>query len=90
MTVAYDPKAPTGARVVQATVGGKPLDPAATYTVATNDYLLRGGDGYDALKRGKVLVDPSAGTLVATLVMDHIQAQKTVSPAAEGRISEKK
>ncbi|MCW2246297.1 2',3'-cyclic-nucleotide 2'-phosphodiesterase (5'-nucleotidase family) [Azospirillum fermentarium] len=90
MTVTYDPKAPTGARVVQATVGGKPLDPAATYTVATNDYLLRGGDGYDALKRGKVLVDPSAGTLVATLVMDHIQAQKTVSPAAEGRITEKK
>lgn len=90
MAVVYDPAAPAGSRVVRATVGGKPLDPAATYTVATNDYMLNGGDGYDALKRGKVLVDPSAGTLAATLVMDHIQAQKTVSPAVEGRISEKK
>lgn len=90
VSVVYDPTAPAGARVVRATVGGKPLDPAATYTVATTDYLLKGGDGYDALGRGRILVDPSGGTLLATLVIDHIQTQKTVSPAVEGRITEKK
>ena len=31
-------------------IGGKPLDPAATYTLATNDYMAGGGDGYIALE----------------------------------------
>jgi 5'-nucleotidase len=33
------------------TVGGKPLDPAATYTLATNDFLYAGGDGYEMFKK---------------------------------------
>ena len=44
-----DLKQPAGSRVVSVTVGDKPLDPAATYKVATNDFMLRGGDGYTAL-----------------------------------------
>ena len=32
-------------------VGGAPLDPAKVYTVATNDYLAGGGDGYAALAK---------------------------------------
>ena len=30
-------------------VGDKPLDPAATYKVGTNDFMLNGGDGYTPL-----------------------------------------
>ncbi|HYD65258.1 bifunctional metallophosphatase/5'-nucleotidase [Azospirillum sp.] len=85
LSAVYDPKAPPGARVVEVTVGGKPLDPAATYRVATNDYMLKGGDGYAALTRGRVLVDPSGAMLFATIVMDHVQARGTVSPKVEGR-----
>ncbi len=53
MTVTYDPKRPRGDRVISITVGGAPLDPDQTYTLATNDYLARGGDDYDCLQGGE-------------------------------------
>lgn len=28
---------------------GKPIDPNATYTLATNDFMASGGDGYTML-----------------------------------------
>jgi 2',3'-cyclic-nucleotide 2'-phosphodiesterase (5'-nucleotidase family) len=89
MTFVYDPAAPAGSRVVEATVGGANLDPSKTYTVATNDYIAGGGDGYASLKRGKTLIDASGGTLMATMVMDYIAAKGTVAPKAEGRIRTK-
>jgi 2',3'-cyclic-nucleotide 2'-phosphodiesterase (5'-nucleotidase family) len=89
MTFVYDPAAPAGSRIVEATVGGATLDPSKTYTVATNDYIAGGGDGYASLKRGKTLIDASGGTLMATMVMDYITAKGTVAPKAEGRIRTK-
>jgi len=86
LTMTYDPATPPGRRVSAVTVGGQPLDPARIYRVATNDYLLKGGDGYDSFKRAKPLVDPSGAVLLATIVMNHVEAQKTVSPIVEGRI----
>jgi 2',3'-cyclic-nucleotide 2'-phosphodiesterase (5'-nucleotidase family) len=32
---------------------GKPLDPAATYTLETVDFLVRGGDGYNAFAKAQ-------------------------------------
>ena len=58
LKMVVDLKQPAGSRVVSVTVGDKPLDPAATYKVATNDFMLHGGDGYTALTGGKVLIDP--------------------------------
>ncbi|MFD1624189.1 bifunctional metallophosphatase/5'-nucleotidase [Azospirillum griseum] len=86
LTMTYDPKAPAGKRVQTVAVAGKPLDPKAVYRVATNDYLLKGGDGYDAFSRAKVLVDASGAVLLATIVMNHAEAQKTLSVGIEGRI----
>jgi 2',3'-cyclic-nucleotide 2'-phosphodiesterase (5'-nucleotidase family) len=82
-------KAP-GARVQSVTVNGTPLDPAATYKHATNDYMIGGGDGYTAFSKGKVLVDPSAAHLMASDVIDYITAKKTVDVTAGGRITLKK
>lgn len=45
MTVRYDPSRPAGSRVVDVTVGGAPLDPAKTYTIAMSDFMVTGGDG---------------------------------------------
>ena len=86
MNFVFDPKAEKGKRIVEVKVGGQPLDPAKLYRVATNDYMAGGGDGYAALKNGKVLIDASGATLMATTVMDYIQRLGTVSPVAEGRI----
>lgn len=82
----YNPEKPVGRRVVTVQVGGKPLDPTATYRVATNDYMFKGGDGYSSLGKGKALIDPSGGTLMATTVMSYIAAQGSVAPQVEGRI----
>jgi len=62
------------------------LDRTATYRVATNDFLLKGGDGYSSFSTGKVLIDASGGTLMATTVMYYITTKGTVAPQLEGRI----
>jgi 2',3'-cyclic-nucleotide 2'-phosphodiesterase (5'-nucleotidase family) len=86
LVVEVDPTKPAGSRVVSVTIGGAPLDPAKTYTLATNDYMLGGGDGFTAFGKGKVLIDAAAGSLMASDVIDYIAATGTVAPAIEGRI----
>jgi 5'-nucleotidase/UDP-sugar diphosphatase len=78
---------PPGSRVVSVTVGGQPLDDAAVYKVATNDYMVAGGDGYTVMTQGKVLVDISGGRLMATVVMDYISDRKTINADTGGRIT---
>jgi len=90
MTVTVDLTKAAGARVQTVTINGKPLDPAATYKLATNDYMIGGGDGYTAFSKGKVLVDPSAAHLMASDVIDYIQAKKTIDVKVDGRITLKK
>ncbi len=89
LSFVYDPAAAPGSRVVEIKVGGKALDPAKIYRVATNDYMAGGGDGYAVLKKGKALIDASGATLMATTVMDHIAATAPVAPKVEGRIRAK-
>ncbi|WP_421694726.1 bifunctional metallophosphatase/5'-nucleotidase [Aestuariivirga sp.] len=77
---------PPGQRVSAVTVGGRPLDLTATYTLATNDYMAKGGDGYTALVTAKPLLGARDGKLMANDVMVYITKQKTVAPKVEGRI----
>ncbi len=86
LSFTFDSSKEAGARVEEVNVGGVPLDPAKTYTVATNNFIAAGGDGYSMLGNGEVLVDASAGTLLATVVMDYVTAQGSVAPEVEGRI----
>ncbi len=86
LKVVADVKKPAGARVVSVTVGDKALDLAATYRLATNDYMLDGGDGYTALKGGKVTVDARGGKLIANDVMVLVKKLGTVEAKVEGRI----
>ena len=77
---------PKGQRVIAVTIAGKPLDRTATYTLATNDYMFAGGDGYTALKGGKVTVDARGGKLIANDVMVLLKKLGTVDAKVEGRI----
>ena len=42
-------------RVYDVTIAGEPLDPKAEYTLATNMFLLTGGDGYTMFKEADIL-----------------------------------
>ncbi len=86
LTVVADVSKPAGSRIVAVEVGGAPLDPARTYTVATNDYMARGGDDYTALRRGDYVVGPRDGKLLASVVIDAVAGAGTVSPKVEGRV----
>ena len=57
---AYDLSRPAGQRIVAMTLNGKPIDPAANYRVAVNNFLATGGDNFTVLTDGTDAVD--AGT----------------------------
>ena len=87
LTFAFDASAPAGSRVSEVTVAGAPLEAGHVYKVATNDYILGGGDGFSALGGGKVLVDAGNGNLIANDVMDYIAKTGKVDVGVEGRIT---
>ncbi|MGL4813124.1 MAG: bifunctional metallophosphatase/5'-nucleotidase [Beijerinckiaceae bacterium] len=89
MKVVFDPKQPVGSRIVSVDVGGAPLDLAKKYKVATNDFLVRGGDGYTTLGRGRKLIGDTDGKLMANEVMVYVRRLGTVQSKVEGRITVK-
>ncbi len=86
MTYVYDPTAPAGSRIASVMVDGAELDVNKVYKLATNDYVLGGGDGYGAVGGGKVLINAGNGNLMANDVMDYVSKMGTVNSAVEGRI----
>jgi 2',3'-cyclic-nucleotide 2'-phosphodiesterase (5'-nucleotidase family) len=86
LEVKADVSRPPGQRVVSVRVGGKPLDDGATYTLATNDYLARGGDGYTALKAARRLINAEDGSLLASVVIDALAAMRTIDATTDGRL----
>jgi len=59
-------------------IRGKGFDPETTYSVAVNDFLAAGGDGYTVFKEnGKNYYDSSL--LVTDLLIDFIKAKKVIS-----------
>jgi 2',3'-cyclic-nucleotide 2'-phosphodiesterase (5'-nucleotidase family) len=87
LSFTYDPQRPAGQRIVEIKVGGQELDPNTTYRIATTDFLLQGGDGYDVFKGGKVVLGPGSGPLIAVVVADYIAAQSKLTAKTESRIT---
>jgi len=81
----YDPAQPAGSRVTSITVGGGAVDPGASYTVATNNFMLVGGDGYTAFAEGSNRAD--TGFILADLVEQYIAANSPVNIGTDGRIA---
>lgn len=86
MTVTAKLSNPAGARVEAIEIGGQPLDPARVYSLATNDFLARGADGYAMLAGKTKLTDDSGDALVANDVMVHARKLGTIAAKVEGRI----
>lgn len=83
LAVEYDLSRPAGARVLRATVQGKPLEPAAGYRVAINDFLAAGGDRFTTFKNG---AQPIYGDSLRDVVADYLQRRSPVRPLIEKRI----
>jgi len=86
----YDSGAAAGSRVMSAvtnidgvcTTEAVDLTAATTYTVAMNDFMAFGGDGYPSFAARQV----SDGTTLEQALADFIVASSPVSPDIEGRI----
>jgi len=87
----YDPNAEPGSRVRSVDAWDEesesyvPVDLAATYRVATNNYLADGGDDYSALTEASDRYD--TGWLLSDTFAEYLTAVGNVSPQVEGRIT---
>ena len=73
-------------RVISVMVNGAPLDEARTYRVATNDFMLRGGDGYTALAGKTAATVDTGDSLMANDVMAYARRLGVIESRVEGRI----
>ncbi|MDL4772895.1 bifunctional metallophosphatase/5'-nucleotidase [Actinomadura xylanilytica] len=75
-----------GDRVSTITVDGAAVDPAATYKVAANNFLLGGGDGFSTFTEGK---DQVLGPIDLDGFVAYLAANPSITPPALDRISGK-
>ncbi|GAB4176602.1 MAG: 5'-nucleotidase C-terminal domain-containing protein [Coleofasciculaceae cyanobacterium] len=85
----WNPDAPVGSRIVDIQVRDtdssyKPIASNATYRVAINNFMMKGGDGYSILTQGKNKID--TGIDQADALIDYITAKSPINPQIEGRI----
>ena len=85
MMVEFDSSQPAGSRVVSVMVGDVALDEAATYSLATNDYLVAGGDGYDMFVGKKVVAELGA---MDEVFIDYVNANGTEAGAIQGKFKD--
>ena len=81
-----DVSRPAGQRIVSLKVDGAPLDESRNYRIATNDFLARGGDGYDAFRDARHFLTDNDAPLLANEVMVYIRRLETVRTDVEGRL----
>lgn len=86
MTIEADTARPAGKRILSIKVGGKPLNDARTYTVAVNDFIARGGDGYVQFRDAPRVLPDSDAPLLANEVMVYLRKVGTVKTGVEDRI----
>ncbi|MAS35851.1 MAG: multifunctional 2',3'-cyclic-nucleotide 2'-phosphodiesterase/5'-nucleotidase/3'-nucleotidase [Anaerolineaceae bacterium] len=86
-----DPTLEPGSRIVSAEVLNdageyEPIDPEATYSVATLNFIRTGGDGFSILNDNAI--NPyDFGDLDFEVTLDYVEANSPVAPETEGRIT---
>lgn len=90
MRYTFDKDAEPGSRIVSAEVktedGFEPIDPEATYSVATNNYMRGGGDGYSVFRtEGMNAYDYGPG--LEQVVADYLAENAPYTPYTDGRIT---
>ena len=83
MTIEFDPNLPAGQKLTSVKIAGVEMDDAATYTLATNDFLAAGGDGYTALTDLPIKNEYSS---LDEVLIDYMNAEGTAMAAVTGRV----
>ena len=91
MKYSFDRSKPAGSRIVSVDVkegdGFVPLDPTKTYTVAANNYVRTGGDGFKVFATNAINAY-DFGPNLEDAVAAYITANSPYKPYTDGRISE--
>ncbi len=68
------------------TISGSEIDPQKTYKLATNDFMAKGGDGYEVLLNA---VDKfNTSMLISNVVIDYAASlEDAITPSTDGRIT---
>jgi 5'-nucleotidase len=86
LTFVYDTTRAAGSRVSNIMIGNKPLDLKKSYTLAGNDYITSGGDGYLMLKGHKYLIKPEEGISESVILLNAL-SKGGIAPRTDGRIT---
>lgn len=74
-------------RLLEARLGGRAIDPAADYRVATLDYLAQGNDGLKAFKKGTGMNMPGGSRdNVRELIKQYFLAQTAAGNVVDSRV----
>ncbi|WP_135663314.1 bifunctional metallophosphatase/5'-nucleotidase [Halorhabdus rudnickae] len=87
MEYTYDMNNEVGDRITEVTVNGEAIDPDATYSLATNNFVSGGGDGYEMLADVPRILKPVNGPLLSSLLIRRIEAETPIAPERDGRIT---
>jgi 5'-nucleotidase / UDP-sugar diphosphatase len=98
----YSASAPAGSRIRDIFIGESAIVPDREYSVATNDFLAAGGDGYAAfgnavksskdfsvvggVVKGEKLVYNDSSRWLRDVAIDYVKEKKKLSPICEKRI----
>ena len=84
LSYTYDAAQPAGSKVISVSVNGVPLNPNATYTVATVDTVTLGDDGYTTFGQGSNM---NYGTTDVDALVAYVKAlPQPVNVTIDGRI----
>lgn len=86
MTYSFDASKPVGERILEVIVGDAPIDQGATYRLATNDFVGRGGDGYSMFAGKPSIIEANAAELMAAQVIRALETG-AVAPTLDGRVT---
>ncbi|KAI1394458.1 Metallo-dependent phosphatase [Hypoxylon trugodes] len=84
ITFKFDGEQPTGSRILDATIGGQPIDMTRKYVLVTRGYMARGKDGYDSLliesEGGKAeeIVSEENGILISMMLRQYFMSLRVM------------
>jgi len=81
----FDPATHTGAiEPGSVQINGVPVDPAASYRVAMNNFLADGGDGFSVFREG---TDQLGGEIDLDALVNHFLKNSPIAPGPQDRIT---